>query len=111
RPPSHETRGLHSPPCSKLAAAYQVRINARRRCRSSRCIIIANATIRLPGDRYEPWFGRVLELSMRPALANHRPTIVLQHLMTSRIFTIAQTAWSFTPRLRVSFEQSHCARL
>src|SRR5437588_2190341 len=35
---------------------------------------------RLPGDRDESWFRRVLELSMRTTLANRRPTIVLQHL-------------------------------
>lgn len=40
----------------------------------------AEIIARFPGDRDESWLRRMLELSMRTTLANHGPTIVLQHL-------------------------------
>jgi hypothetical protein len=58
---------------------------------------------RLPGDGGESWSRRVLELSMRTALANHSPTIVLQPLDYVANFTIERAAWSFYQRLSRRF--------
>src|SRR5262249_43200408 len=60
----------------------------------------------LPGDRHEPRFRRVLELSMRTTLTDHGPPFVLAHLDHFANFTIERAASAFYQRSCPTFWRS-----
>jgi hypothetical protein len=76
---------------------------------STRCSAFGARFARLPGDRDESGFCRVLELSMRTTLANHSQPR-RQHLSGVRTFTIAREPYGHVTSDYGCFERSKLPR-